>query len=40
MIVFHWRDGDEDYASWMAEPDRGFAKLSARFARLLNSGRD
>ncbi|MGB0631659.1 MAG: hypothetical protein ACPGRZ_13295 [Alphaproteobacteria bacterium] len=35
MIAFHWRDGDPDYADWIAEPDRGFGKLAERFAALL-----
>lgn len=35
LIAFHWRENDEDYVSWFNEPDRGWVKLSERFARLL-----
>lgn len=35
MIAFHWRENDDDYVTWFKGPDRGFEKLTARFARLL-----
>ena len=37
MITFHWRDGDTEYADWIKDPDRGYAKLAAWFAKLLNT---
>lgn len=35
LIVFHWRENDEAYIDWIGMPDRGFAKLSKRFADLM-----
>lgn len=39
MIIFHWRKNDQQFVDWFATPDRGFDRLSARFAELISGGR-
>ena len=40
MIAFHCGDEDVAYADWIKNPDRGYGKLAARFAKLLDTAGD